>query len=476
MICRHPSLPWLLICSALVLALVGSVQAAEPRADAKTILPVGTASTVRVAAIQLRVVPDHLDWTYAVGEPAKFRLQVLADNEPVTGLVVRYRVGPELQPVEQKSVTVPAEGATIDAGTMKEPGFIKCVATVQFEGRNYRAVGTAGFSPDQIQPTQTNPEDFDAFWAAGKAELAKIPLDSKLTLQPDLCTSEVDVYHVSFQNVHGGTSQITRIYGMLCIPKGNGPFPAVLCVPPAGVRQFSGNRELAAQGVITLEIGIHGIPVNLPPEIYEKLRYGALGGYQTFHLDDREQYYYRRVFLGCVRANDFLCSLPKFDGKNLAVTGGSQGGHLTVVTAALDPRVTALAAGNVAYCDVTGDLHGRPGGSPHPFRNEKDGHRTPLKIATSAYYDTVNFAKRLKAPGFYTWAYNDETCPPTSTFAAFNVITAPKQLVLALELGHVIGPEQTDRMTRWLLTSLGVKPTKVNFQDESFRTDIQRDR
>jgi cephalosporin-C deacetylase-like acetyl esterase len=83
---------------------------------------------------------------------------------------------------------------------------------------------------------------------------------------------------------------------------------------------------------------------------------------KNFNLDDRNRFYYKRVYLGCVRANDFIFSLPQFDGVNLAVTGGSQGGALSIITAGLDPRVKHLAAYYPALSDVTGYLKGRAGG------------------------------------------------------------------------------------------------------------------
>lgn len=212
---------------------------------------------------------------------------------------------------------------------------------------------------------------------------------------------------------------------------------------------------LAEKGIITFQIGIHGLPVTLDQTIYESLSAGALAGYPTLNLDNRDRYYYRRVYLGCVRANDFLTGLPKWDGSNLAVTGGSQGGALSIVTAGLDNRVKGLAAVYPALSDVTGYLKNRAGGWPHMFRAEGEGsHRTREKIETSKYYDVVNFARRVKVPGFYSWGYNDETCPPTSMYAAYNVIPGAKQLLLALETGHSTTPEQTERINRWLETFL----------------------
>jgi cephalosporin-C deacetylase-like acetyl esterase len=420
-------------------------------------------SAAESATPSLRVTPDHTDWKYAPGEPVKFHVTLVGGDVPAEGLAVKYRVGPETMPAEEKSAAVPASGLTIDAGTMREPGFLRCVVTADLAGKTIRGLATAGFAPEKIAPTQTEPKDFEAFWAAAKAELAQVPLDARMTHLPDQSTAAIDVYHVSFQNVGvvGATfpSARTRIYGILCMPKGPGPFPAMLRLPGATVRAYTGVRDLAAKGIITLEIGIHGIPVNLGPEVYAQLVSGVLASYPTYQLDDPRAYYYRRVYLGCVRANDFLCSLEQWDRRTLIVSGHSQGGQLTVATAVLDPRVKAAAVTFPAFCDVTGYLHGRAGGWPHMFRDEKNGHRTPAKIATTGYYDTVNFAKRLRVPGFYTWGFNDETCPPTSMFAVYNVITAPKSLFIALETGHAEKPEQLSRVSNWLLDQAKAVPT-----------------
>jgi len=82
-------------------------------------------------------------------------------------------------------------------------------------------------------------------------------------------------------------------------------------------------------------------------------------------------------------------------------------------------------------------------------------HATPAKIATATYYDTVNFARRIKVPGYYNWGYNDEVCPPTSTYAAYNIITAPKTLGLTLELGHQYNQEQWEAIDAWVTKTLG---------------------
>ncbi|MBS1794131.1 MAG: acetylxylan esterase [Acidobacteria bacterium] len=415
-----------------------------------------------VGNYKIGVAPDRSDWTYQLNEPVRFTVAVTLNNRPVAGLPVKYSCGQEQMPPSLvRTATTTDQSLTIEAGTLKEPGFLRCIVTMSKDGRTYRGLATAGFRPDLIEPTTTDPPDFDEFWAAGRAELAKLPLDAKMEPLPSYSTPTVDVYHVSFQNVGRIANAPSRIYGILAIPKSSNPnqkFPAVLHVPGAGVRPYRGSLALAERGIITLQIGIHGIPVTLDPAVYADLAAGALKMYMVDGLDDKNDFYFRRVILGCLRANDFLMSLPQFDGKNLAVMGGSQGGGLSVMTAALDRRVKRLAVWIPAMADMTGYLHGRAGGWSHAFKYEKN--RTPAKIETSKYYDTVNFARRLRAPVFYTFGYNDETCPPTSMFAAYNTITAPKKLVLALETGHGLTNEQTDRINAWLENGLKGKSSE----------------
>ena len=405
--------------------------------------------------IKVVVAPDHTDWMYKANEKVKFTISVLQDGNPLKGAKIKYEVGPEKMEAVKKDSAILSSGTTsIEGGTLKAGGFLRCVAIATVNGKEYRGLATAGFDPLSIQPTVENPEDFKQFWDQAKADLTKIPLDAKMTLLPDRCTENVNVYHVNLQNFRLGS----RLYGILCVPKKEGSYPALLKVPGAGVRPYGGDVALAEKGIITFEIGIHGIPVNMEQNIYTDLGSGALNQYSNYNLDNRDRYYFKRVYLGCVRANDFLVSLPQYDGTNLAVTGGSQGGALSIVTAALDARVKYLAAFYPALSDVTGYLNGRAGGWPHVFdKNNLPFNNLKEKKETIKYYDVVNFARHVKVPGLYSWGFNDETCPPTSMYASYNVISAPKELFLALETGHWTYPEQREKFNKWLLEQLKKK-------------------
>jgi cephalosporin-C deacetylase-like acetyl esterase len=402
--------------------------------------------------IKVAVSPDHADWTYRIGEKPRFNISITRNNEPVKDIKVWYEIGPEkMAPLVVDSGVFAAGSMAVEGPAMKVPGFLRCTARVRWEGKEYVSLATAGFEPDHLRPTVEEPTDFDAFWNNAKAANAKIALDVKMTLLPERCTDKVNVYHVSMQHFGPGYHE----YGVLCVPKKEGKYPAVLKVPAAGARAYGGDIALAEQGVITFEAGIHGVSVIMDPSVYADMIRTTISNYWNTNLDDRDNYYYKRVYLGCVRAIDLIYSLSSFDGSNLAVSGVSQGGALAIITAALDNRVKWLVSFFPALCDQTGYLHGRAGGWPHLFAPANQAYNNKKdKIATSAYYDVVNFAKRVKAPGFYSWGYNDETCPPTSMFTAYDQIKAMKELFLVPETGHWNYPEQASKANDWLLQKL----------------------
>jgi len=402
--------------------------------------------------IRIMVSPNHEDWMYKQGEEATFEVTVYKSNVPLKNARIYYEIGPErMTPTKKDSALLGNGKIILNGGTLKQSGFLRCVVTTSVNDISYRGLATVGYDAESIEPYAKTPVDFLEFWESGKKELAKIPLDAKMTLLPERCTEATNVYHVNLR----GYGKASRLYGILCVPKKEGRYPALLRVPGAGVRAYGGEIGLAEKGVITFEIGIHGVPVNLDAQVYTALAEGALSGYQNFNMDDRDRFYYKRVYLNCIRANDFLTSLPQYDGSNLGVIGGSQGGALAIVTATLDKRVKYLSAMYPALSDLTATLNGRTGGWPNYF--DKGGmayNNKPEKIATLGYYDVVNFAKGVKVPGIYSWGYNDEVCPPSSTYASYNVITAPKTLLIYPETGHWGFSEQNEKMGSWIVEQL----------------------
>ena len=404
------------------------------------------------SSINVAITPDHKDWNYRVGETAGFRVEVQRSGTAIDNVVVDYEAGPEMYPTVKKNGVVLKDGTMKWSGTMKQPGMYRLKVTAHVDGKEYVGMCTAAFSPEKIQPTTINPNDFDEFWQNTLAEARKTPLEAKRRLLPERCTEKVNVYEVSFQNIRQGS----RTYGILCVPVKPGKYPALLRVPGAGVRPYNGDIWTAEQGAITLEIGIHGVPVTMPQSTYDDMFHGCLNGYWDYNMNDRDNCYYKRVFVGAVRSIDYIASLPEWNGTSLGVTGSSQGGMLSLVCAALDKRVTFYGAVHAAMCDHTASLKGVACGWPHYFYyNPKNIDQK--KVETSRYYDGVNFARRITCPGWFSFGYNDDVVPPTTAYATYNTVTAPKELHLYQITRHFWVQEQWDEWEAWLLKQMGLR-------------------
>ena len=399
--------------------------------------------------IRIMVSPTKADMTYGLNEDITFDIAIYKFGQLVPNASVFYSYGPEMMdPVQADSVTLVKGNTQLKVGSMNQPGFFRCYVTYKENGITYQNSGTAAIAPEQITPTTELPDDFLDFWEKNLEEASRIPLEPMLTLMPEKSTFHSEVYHVSFRNTTG------QVYGILTKPKKPGKYPAILVVPGAGIRPY--NERNTNRDVITLQIGIHGIPVNLyDSPLYQNLAAGALANYNTNNMEDKDRYYYKRVYIGCVRAVDFIHSLDDFDGENIGVMGGSQGGALSIVTAGLDERIKYLVSYYPALSDLTGYLYGRAGGWPHLFKNNFTNQ--PDKIATSAYFDVVNFARRVKVPGLYSFGFNDNVCPPTSIYAAINVIPGSKSISLYKDAAHWMYPEQSGEGDRWMFEKLGVR-------------------
>ena len=401
--------------------------------------------------IVVTVTPDHKDWNYKIGEKAQFVVNVRKSGTLLDNVDVDYEAGPVMYPDVRKTHANLADGTMKWTGTMKTPGFYRLKVTAHVGGKDYVGLCTAGFAPEKIQPATQCPADFDEFWDNALKEARKLALDPHLTLLSDRCTETVNVYEVSFVN----NRPASRIYGILCVPVKPGKYPALLRVPGAGARPYSGDVYTASQGAITLEIGIHGMPVTMPLSVYQSIREASLDGYWETVLDDPDKNFYKRVVVGAVRAVDYIASLPQWNGTDVGVTGASQGGFLSLAVAALDKRITFLAPVHDAMCDYEVALQKKACGWPHYFYNVDNPDKK--KVEGARYYDGINFAKRVTCPGWYSFGYNDEVVPPSSAYSVYNCVNAPKTLSVYQMTGHFWYQEQWDEWEEWLLQQMHLR-------------------
>ena len=405
--------------------------------------------------IVVTVTPDHQDWNYKVGETVNFVINVRKSGTLLDNVNVDIEAGPVMYPDVKKSMTL-KDGTAKWSGKMAKPGFYRVTATAHVGGKDYKGLCTAGFSPEKLRPYCQEPKDFDAFWKKALDAARNNDLNPTKRLLPERCTKDMNVYEVSYVNNNWNS----RMFGILSVPVKPGKYPALLRVPGAGVRSYSGDTYTAPGKCIVLEIGVHGIPVTMEQNVYDDLHNGALDGYWNFNVAEPDKNYYKRVVTGAVRGVDFIASLPEWDGKTIGVTGASQGGFLSLAVAALDKRITFLGVVHDAMCDYEAELHNVGGGWPHTIywdmKSGLDKNLINLKVEGGRYYDGVNFARRVTQPGWYSFGYNDEVVPPTSSYSTYNIVTAPKTLSVYQMTGHYWYQEQWDEWQDFLRKQMGL--------------------
>lgn len=376
--------------------------------------------------------PDHADWTYNVGEKATIKVQLYKYGVPCNAELA-YEVADDMLKADKKGKAQLKNGlAIIDIGTKKRPGFRDLRIVANVDGKEYRHHVKVGFSVSKITPWTKEPADFESFWTKQIESMRSSKLSYTKEIAKEYCTDKMDCYLVKL-NAYGRSNYI---YGYLFIPKNaaKGSCPAVLCPPGAGIKTIKEplrHRYYGENGMIRFEVEIHGLDPRLPQDTFKEISdafNSGDNGYLTNNANNRDRYYMKKVYLSMVRALDLLTSLDEWDGRNLAVQGGSQGGALALVAAALDKRVTLCCANHPALSDMGAYSAGQTGGYPH--FNRIDGFLNEQTLNTLAYYDVVNFARHITCTTRMTWGYNDDTCPPTTSYAVWNTLNCKKESLI----------------------------------------------
>ena len=292
----------------------------------------------------------------------------------------------------------------------------------------YRGGIGAMVAPEEIMPGAPEPADFDAFWQKQRAELDKVPVKAVRTSVPvpKQYAGKVLCWDVKVDCAGG-----MPVSGYLCMPANAKPksLPIQVSYHGAGVR--SSNKPLPyGQYAISFNVNAHGIANGQPAAFYQKLAANELKGYPGRNKTNRDDFYFRGMYLRLMRALDYVKSLPEWNGKILVVTGGSQGGAQALVAAALDPQVTFCGANVPALCDHGGGFADRAAGWPRLYKVRNGKADNEKVMQTAGYYDCCNFAKRIKCETYVCTGFADGTCVPTSVYAAFNSL--PKSTVKTL--------------------------------------------
>ncbi|HEY2433491.1 MAG TPA: acetylxylan esterase [Vicinamibacterales bacterium] len=282
----------------------------------------------------------------------------------------------------------------------------------------FYALGAA-VAPTGIGVSVPPPSDFDGFWDGKLAEQARLPINAQLTPVP---TDVAGVTLQAFQLDALGSSA----HGYLARPAAEGRFPAVIQLQYAGVYALNAAAvaRRAAEGWLILDVDSHD---KLPSDPSGNIP----RGYQAVGNTDRETSYFLRMYLRDSRVLDYLLTRPDWDGKTIVLMGGSMGGQQSLALAGLRPdRISAVVVCVPAGADSNGDRHGRRAGYPNwPFDNSD-------VMKTALYFDTVNFAPRIKAPVMAGVGFIDTISPPAGVWTMINRIGGPVEALPMIESEH----------------------------------------
>lgn len=375
---------------------------------------------------------------YKKGETAEFVLSATKGGNPVDGLKISGSITKDSVPMNRNFSGELKGGKFKVSGTLNEAGFLKCkmfVKIPQPDGKDKLVdlLAGAAFDPLEIKPSLPAPDDFDAYWDRQKKILSEIPMNIKLTPIKSGAAG-VKMFDVQADSFNG------KMSAYMAYPENAKAksLPAIVTTHGAGVRSssYGGVMAWAKRGFIALDFNAHGLLNGKPDKFYSDLAKGELKGYPLKNCEDRDTVFFRTLYMRLMRAMEVVMAQPQWDGKNLMVCGGSQGGGQAIVAGGLNPKVTVVAAMFPAICDHSGAAIGRTTGWPHFTRLDSNGNYNKKATEAARYIDAVNFAPRIKGNVVYMINYADNVCEPTSCYAAYNNIKTPKRLFINEESRH----------------------------------------
>ncbi len=279
---------------------------------------------------------------------------------------------------------------------------------------------------DQLRvyrPERREPEDFDAFWQATLEETRRHALDP-IFERADWGLRLLETYDVTYRG-YGGQP----IKGWLLMPRRHTkPLPCV--VQFIG---YGGGRGLPYDWLPWSNAGYAHFVMDTrgqgstwrrgdTPDIEDAGANPQHPGFMTRGILSPHTYFYRRVFADAVRAVEAARAHAAVDATRIILTGGSQGGGITLAVAGLVPDVAAAMPDVPFLCDITEAMELVDTDPYNEVVRFCRIHRDKLDAVqrTLAYVDGMQFAARAKAPALFSVALMDDICPPRTVFAAYN--------------------------------------------------------
>jgi len=298
------------------------------------------------------------------------------------------------------------------------------------------------------QGRNPKPADFELFWDNSLAEMRAI--DPQVELVPaDFQASYANCYHMYFTGTDGA-----RVHAKLLQPnQTENPHPAVLMF-----HGYSGNAgdwmdklPYVAAGYTVAAMDCRGQGGR--SEDTGGVTGWTLRGHIVRGLDNPpENLLFRHIFLDTALMAQIVMDMEDVDATRVGVTGNSQGGGLTLACASLAPQIKLAAPVFPFLCDYQRvwemDLAQNAYAELHEwFRRFDPLHKREEQVFTQlGYIDAQHLVPRIQASVQMATGLMDQICPPSTQFAAYNKIRAPKSLRIYPDYGHEILPENPDAL------------------------------
>lgn len=303
------------------------------------------------------------------------------------------------------------------------------------------------------QTTVVRPADFDDFWSALLAESAATPINPAMEPVPLRSTPEVESFEIHYDSIDG-----VRIAGWYCRPRRAfipPPYPGLLIVP-GYISEPTLPKSWAKMGYAAVGVAPRG---KLRSNSQFNPGYPGLLVHDTI---DRQTYSYRGFYIDAARAVDFLLTRPEVDHARIGVHGSSQGGALTVTTAALRSDVITCGAAGAPYLAGFMDSASLTHSYPYEEMNEYlrlYPEREAAMRETVAYFDGINFAPMIRCPLLIYAGLGDDVCPPETAFDLQKALTCPLEFHTHARCAHDAGAYwEMNRVEAFLAEHL--KPAK----------------
>lgn len=308
----------------------------------------------------------------------------------------------------------------------------------------------------EYKPPLYREPDFESFWKETIAAAVKQP--ANFEQHPfDLKARGLTCHAVRWDGFVGSSGdRAGRIAGWYVRPADPGKYPALMMYhgySGRGVRPLD-MLAVASQGICVMSMDCRGQTGDSGDGSLAES--GHFVGYMTKGIRDPKQYYYRYVYADAVRALEVLAARPEVDAGRIAVTGGSQGGAIALAASALSDR-PMLSMPDVPFlCDFRRSIDITPQ-NPYPeivrfLKQNPSLYDTAIR--TLSYFDNINLAPWIKCRTVICNGLWDDVCPPSTIFAAYNHISAAKQIEVYRYHAHETPYEHRELQYRILVEAL----------------------